>query len=356
MLTAILSIAAFAVDVGYVCLLRVQSQRAADSAALAASQELLGDERLQQHLMQALADARTVAVQYAAYHAVGSQSVDLDPLSDVTIGTLTNASDPTQALDLSDPATYNAVQVRVSRSQSHGGQSPSFFARFLGVGGFDTETAATVCFGNGVVGFRPQGVNTTTSLLPLAMDVSSWHDLMTSGGSDQWKCDSSQSLVTAGADGICEAVLTPLTAAGGNAGTFLVGSDDDVQHLLTHQIRDGVRKKDLTELNGQLQLDPSLHTLDLAGQAGIDQDLECSLQEIVGHPRTIALFETVSGSGAGVSYTIVGFAGVRILDVDLDTAAPSIVIQPTYVRDRTALTATWATESYFVHQPPHLVR
>ena len=83
------------------------------------------------------------------------------------------------------------------------------------------------------------------------------------------------------------------------------------------------------------------------------------LEEIVGQGRSLPLFDHVSGPGNNATYSIVGFAGVRIMDVKLTGAMNNkhLVIQPAIVVDRTVITDPSAdTESSFVHSPPRLVR
>ena len=57
-------------------------------------------------------------------------------------------------------------------------------------------------------------------------------------------------------------------------------------------------------------------------------------------------------------FTIVGFAGIRILDVKLTGSMSSkkVIIQPAFVVDDAAITGPGSGSSPFVYVPVHLVR
>ena len=56
------------------------------------------------------------------------------------------------------------------------------------------------------------------------------------------------------------------------------------------------------------------------------------------------------------NYTIVGFAGVRIVNVKLTGNPKHVYIQPAFVTDDSAITGAGSGPSYFVYQPPRLSR
>jgi hypothetical protein len=83
------------------------------------------------------------------------------------------------------------------------------------------------------------------------------------------------------------------------------------------------------------------------------------LASIIGEPKVIPIFSTVTGPGNNAQFTIVRFVGVRIVEVDLTGAASSkrVMIQPSNVVIRGAIPSTSSTQtSYFIYSPVWLVR
>ncbi|MEE9603443.1 MAG: hypothetical protein V3V75_09070, partial [Thermoguttaceae bacterium] len=68
------------------------------------------------------------------------------------------------------------------------------------------------------------------------------------------------------------------------------------------------------------------------------------------------LYSNVSGQGNVSTFTIVGFAGVRIVSATLTGVDKYILIQPTVVSDSTAISGDNTGTSNFIGPPVHLVR
>jgi hypothetical protein len=82
------------------------------------------------------------------------------------------------------------------------------------------------------------------------------------------------------------------------------------------------------------------------------------LASIVGQTRIIPIFESVCGPGNNAEYTIVQWAGVRILEVKL-TGSPNqkrVMIQPSSVITRHGIPTTAADSSWYVYSPARLTR
>jgi hypothetical protein len=79
------------------------------------------------------------------------------------------------------------------------------------------------------------------------------------------------------------------------------------------------------------------------------------LRTIIGKPRTIPLYSSVALNGNTAQFNIVGFAGIRVLDLDLNGSNKYIMIQPAVVVDPAAISDT-NTTSYQVYQPVYLVK
>lgn len=131
-IVVILALAAFAVDVGYIMLIRTQLQVAADSSVMAAA----GSMGLPEEEMLA------VTQQYAGYHRVAGKPVELDP-SDVQYGDW----DPERRSFTPSPWGGNAIRVTARTSDVSNGGSRLFFGKIFNKFSF-TQQASAVAMAN----------------------------------------------------------------------------------------------------------------------------------------------------------------------------------------------------------------
>jgi hypothetical protein len=127
LMMVMLGMVAFAVDCGYMSLVRGQLQVAADSAAMAAA-EVMGTSN---------SDPVQTAKTFAGYHAAGGRNVSLQN-SDVEYGVWnpnTQTFAPSQGVG-------NALRISAKIDAAHGGQAPLFFGRAFGLSGFDGQAQA----------------------------------------------------------------------------------------------------------------------------------------------------------------------------------------------------------------------
>src|SRR5205085_347654 len=156
LLVVMLTFLAFAIDIGYLQLARVELQQSADAAALAACAELVDDEAITGHadLTDEVSSARTYAVTYAGLNKVCQQAPAVNSNAansssgDVVVGNLNNPSDPNEAMSFTNPAGYNAVKVHVKRTSSQNGEVPLFFARVMGIASESLEASGTAALIN----------------------------------------------------------------------------------------------------------------------------------------------------------------------------------------------------------------
>jgi hypothetical protein len=300
--------------------------------------------------------ARGVAAHYVTLNPICRRRLSLQTDKDVSIGRLHDSCDQTAAMDRSDPTSYNALSVTIHVTKERNQQARFFFASALGHREFGLQATATVAFANHIAGFRTTPKHRTTSLLPFTLKHEDWANQLKHGWTDDWTYDPQSGTVRPGADGIPELKMYPVDSGAGNWGSVDVGSGDNSTAVLERQIREGVSDQDLSGYNGELVLDSATQSLALNGDTGISAGMKDALDGIVGQPRTIFLYKTAEGSGNGIDYTIVGFAGIRIVDVNLSDTDKYILIQPAHVVDPTAVSESWSGESYFVSQPMRLVR
>jgi Flp pilus assembly protein TadG len=127
LLTVMLAMIAFAIDIGVLCLARTQLQVAADSAALAAA----GSSNLSK------SDMVKIAQSFAQYYQVAGRSVILNSsdvqfgIWDVGTGAFTQSS-----------SQGTAIKVTVRTSSKSGGETPLFFGRILGKASAAQEASA----------------------------------------------------------------------------------------------------------------------------------------------------------------------------------------------------------------------
>jgi len=136
-----------------------------------------------------------------------------------------------------------------------------------------------------------------------------------------------------------------------------IGNPNNNTADISRQIRYGLTAEDLSYYGGELTLGAD-GTIDLTGDTGLSAAVKDDLVSIIGQPRTIPLFSTVEGPGNNAVFTIVGFAGIRIMNVKLTGSMSSkrVIIQPAFVVDDTVITGPGSGSSYFVYAPVHLVR
>ena len=360
MMVAMFAMLAMAVDLGYVALVRTQSQNSADAAALAATWDLIRGDSLSTpgNVASELTVARSTAAQFAGYNRVGGSAPALAD-ADVAFGRLEYASGGAMVLDFANPSVCNATRVRVRWAEV-----PTFFARVLGIHSASSQAEATAAFLDNFSGFKLPTTGTgKLGVLPFAMDKQTWDALLAGHSTPDisnklaWNEETGQ--ITNGADGLAEVDLYPhRTGSPGNRGTVNIGNSSNSTAVISRQIREGLSANDLAQLGGKLELGPG-GTLQLNGDTGISAGVKDDLLAVRGQPRCIPLFTTVSGSGNNAKYIIVGFAGVRIMAVDLTGSLTNkhVLIQPASVEMLGGIPATDGVQhSSFMHSPVFLVK
>lgn len=369
LLVMMVALLAFAIDVGYLQVAKTQLQQAADAAALAATAELIDDEALASgatDLSDEIAVARSRAVQYGAANPVGASAPIVDPNSsnstggNVVVGYLANPSDQSQTMNFDNlNQQANAVQVSVVRSASQNGEIGLFFGRVFGKHSSAVSATATAALLNNIKGFKAPADGSTLGILPFALDVDTWNNMLNGGGTDNYKWDNSTKTISKGSDGVHEINLYPQgTGSPGNRGTVDIGSANNSTADIARQIVSGVNSSDLSYMpNGQIALNES-GTLDLNGDTGISAGVKDELASIAGQPRMIPLFKSVSGPGNNAQYTICAFVGVRIMDVKLTgpMSGKYVMIQPANVVTSGAIAGNDPTTSNYIYSPVWLVR
>ncbi|MCA9090766.1 MAG: Tad domain-containing protein [Planctomycetaceae bacterium] len=355
---------AFAVDVGYITLTKAELQKTADAAVLAATLELYegwgSGATISQS--QAAANARQAAAEVAAANrSAGNLSTYVDSQRDVRLGNLQWNSVAGEWVKTWDVGPYNLAEVTVRRDQpgSSQGDGPLdlFFAKIIGHENANLRVSATAAIQAGIGVRKIPGVN--VGVLPIAVDVGSWDDLITNGnGSDQFGYDEFNKSISGHGDGVVEMNIYPTGSAGlppGNRGTVDFGSSNNSTADISRQILYGLNDSDLQAMGGELRFDQL--PMMINGDTGLSAGIKDELWTIRGEPRLMPLFDSVSGPGNNAYYRIVRFVPVRILDVQL-TGKPSskrVIVQSAPFTDATVIPGKVEIQGDSVLSPVSLI-
>lgn len=362
---------AFSIDIGYLLTARTEMQRSADAAALAGAWAMVNDDVLRDDNGAMLDyEARYEAAEFASLNNVIKTSPSLKTYGDILVGYLENPSDKSEQLSFNDSHGANTVQVYLRYGDNDNKPVSFFFAPILGVNSANlTVTAAATFSSNNTVGFRVTDQTGNSSLMPFTIKDEDWRNLLDGGGNDNWSYDPETGTVSPGPDGISEMSMFPEKTKNnkgkgkgsgitpGNFGTVDIGNNNNAAPDLWRQIREGPSAADMSYYpNHELKLDSETGKLYLNGDTGITASMKCALADIKGDPRTIFLYNDVSGQGNNTWFTIVGFAGMRVMDYSLTGKNKYIIIQPSIVVDPTAVVGDSGDTSYFIGPPVRLVR
>ncbi len=329
LMVTLVGMLAFSVDLGYLATSKAEMRRTADAAALAGAWCLLERKIGGDNAFEATAAMKTAAAGIALQNPVCNQGPSLQT-TDISEGFLSSlSSDEILSSDSSKP--FLAVRVQVQKTEQANGAVPLFFARIFGQNSRETSVSATAALAKQIKGFSPpSSSNPTLNLLPFALDLQTWNSMLSGNGTDSYKYDSVNETVSNGNDGILEVNLYPQgIGSPGNRGTVDIGSNNNSTSDLARQIVSGISASDLAALGKPLSLDAN-GTMTLNGDTGISAGVKDELASIIGQTRVIPIFSSVTGNGNNANYTIVKWAGVRILNVRLTGSMSSkqLIVQP----------------------------
>lgn len=354
---AVVGLMALSTDVGIIGAAQGQLQTVSDAASLAGAMKLADNRRVQgiTDLSPLMTAARTQAIAVAESNTVLNQPAVLfdntanDPNGDVVVGYM-DPADPKAAFSTSALFTplFNSVQVRASRSNDHTGVIPRFFSRIWGNTGTPVTVSSTATVQNyPIIGYRTVN-NLNAKVLPIALDSTSYANMMSGLTGDQYSYNSTTGAVTSGADGIKENMLYPVTAGlGGNWGTVDIGVTSNSTQTLASQVQNGLTPSQLASFpGGQVLLDPSTYSssVTLNGNPGISAGIQSVLLSKIGQVVAIPIYSSSGGTGSNAWYQITTFAAVRIMAVDFKANPKILVVQPALIYDPTAIPQTDPTQ------------
>lgn len=356
----VFAFAAFSVDMGYITSSRTELQRASDAAALAATIEMGEGFGVGSGMTAAdvEAAARQAAVDVAAMNQTASLTTTFcDGTRDVRLGNYAFDQASGAWVQNWGVAPYNLVEVTLRRNVAGSGNGDGpldlFFAPVMGTDSASIEVVAKSALlpGNGVD--ITAGTNQTADVLPIALDIGSWNDLMAGNGPDNFTYNP-DGTISNGPDGIKEVNIYPTgsqTLPPGNRGTVDFGASNNSTADISRQILHGLNAQDLSHFGGKISFENGPLTIN--GDTGLSAGIKDELEAIKGYPRLMPLFTSVSGPGNNAMYTIPKLVGIRIMYVKL-TGKPTskvVIVQPAPFVSDTVIVSTQSTitqDTYFV--------
>jgi Putative Flp pilus-assembly TadE/G-like len=371
-LLASLAIIALAINYTRLWTIRVEMQSAADAAALAGADTLVGDDLLRGNSSAfpgLLQSASAQAIQYAVNNIVQGQPFVLLPNpnnladGDIVFGTLDQPRGSTfvVAANVNDPtntalAAVNAVQINAWLTRARGNAPSLLLGGLLGVGAVDIHAAAAAMLDRDVIGFRPLGQQ-PLKLAPLAvfsdpsgMDSKSWqYQIEQKNAPDNYRYDATTHLfvLDPAGDGLPEMPVVMATDPGqeskANVSLLYLGFSD--ASGIGQQLVMGVTPDELVPFGGQLVLEPADNRLTVPGSdigppAGSQEltSIENALDQLQqsGEARIWLLYCGLDGNGRPV---LCGFVAARVVTVNAPAGGTfTFSLQPTMISTATAVT------------------
>ncbi|HYV39777.1 MAG TPA: TadE/TadG family type IV pilus assembly protein [Gemmataceae bacterium] len=336
---------AFAVDLGWMVLVKSDLQNAADSAALAGVKPLM-DGYVQYQLTvlpsakvtvlnTALANARTYAKRYAGYNAAGGvNSLTLND-SDIEFG-VTDASGAYTAI--SGTSTFpNTIKVILRRDSSSNGALGLYFAPIFGITTVSLNASAAACMYGGTANSFVSNPTANVSVLPITYDKDSWQIFTLTG------LDPDGRLTTY--NGYPALQIYPSIKAPGNFGQLSLDASHVGASVEIDWVNNGVASSDISGLKNANLIPLSSHDTtkwDWQGDTGLKQSLISAINAKAGQQFVLPLFNPYSdsptytapsysaGTGQGSNYffQITQFVGIVIVPSN-----GNVIVQPVAMVD-----------------------
>ena len=369
LMTFLVGMLAFSIDIGYICSVQAELQDAADAAALAGAQQLQtpfvnfyspGMTEAQQKVIFLTVTTDTsspsspipTAQQYAAYNQAGGVYVQV-PTSDVSFSYYDGTTFNSASFGNGNNLFPNTVKVTTRRDTNANGALGLFFGRIFGLSSTNlTATASATIYAGDVTSLQViPGVN--AHILPVALDVNTWTNFANGNFTSPWD----SGVVTVASNGNPQLqVYTQSTNTPGSFGLLDVGVPSNNSPAFRNWIDNGDTPNDISYLLNNELLPVSLSApKQWKCGPGLTDTLLSNFQSQMGVPNLIPLFEPVSptgstaptaanyvaatGTGQNATYAIVGFVGVTITQANGNGSGLTVSIQPSAIVDPTAVIA-----------------
>lgn len=351
LLAVLVGMLAFAIDVGYMAVVKGELQSAADAAALAGAARLqnpyvlyyLPGQLNQQSIYNGVTDttnptsAISTAQQFAKANVAGGVNITV-PAGDITFSYYDGTNPFTPA---SYPNTFpNTITVTTRRDDVANTPLRLFFSQIFGITSVNlTATASATIYAGDVSSLQAiPGVN--AHILPVALDVNVWQNYYATGVSADGQ-------IHLGPNGAPQLQVYPFdTNTPGSFGLLDVGPPANNVPAFRSWIDSGETPNDISYLlnNNLLPVSMSAPEPWKVGP-GLKSTLVSDFNSQMGVPNLIPLFVpaspqpnyvAASGNGQNATYAIVGFVGVTVTQASGNGLANMVIsIQPTAVVDPT---------------------
>jgi hypothetical protein len=356
LLTIMVGMLAFSVDIGYICAVEAELQNAADAAALAGAQQMQspfvsfyspGQTQQQQIFLQVTTDTLNssspipTAQQFAAANQAGGVYIQV-PVTDISF----SYYDGTNPFV---PASYpnyfpNTITVTTRRDSTANGSLGLFFGQIFGISTSNLNATASATIYAGDVSSLQVIPGVSAHILPVALDVNVWTNYAKGNLTSNWLTNS----VTTGSNGNPQLqVYINGTNTPGSFGLLDIGVPSNNTPAFRNWIDSGSTPNDISYLlsNNLLPVSPISPEPWKCGP-GLKSTLLSNFQSQIGQPNLIPLFQAsnpvpgpnyvaATGTGQNATYAIVGFAGVTISQADGSGGGLTISIQPSAIVDPT---------------------
>ncbi len=352
LLALLVGMLAFALDVGYMAVVKGELQSAADAAALAGAGQMQNPyvqyyapgQTAQQSIFNGLSDtsnpnsAISTAQRFAQANVAGGVNITV-PASDISFSYYDGTNPFIPAVY---PTTFpNTITVTTRRDATANTPLRLFFAQIFGISSVNlTATASATIYAGDVTSLQAiPGVN--AHILPVALDINVWKNFYATG-------QSSDGQIHPGTNGAPQLQVYPFgTNTPGSFGLLDVGPPANNVPAFQSWIDNGETPNDISYLlnNNLLPVSPSAPEPWKVGP-GLKSSLLSAFQSQMGVPNLIPLFVpaspqpnyvAASGNGQNATYAIVGFVGVTITQASGSGSNMNISIQPTGVVDPTSV-------------------
>ncbi len=356
LMTMMVGMLAFSIDIGYICAVEAELQNAADAAALAGAQQMQspfvsyyspGQTQQQQIFLQVTTDTSSAsspiptAQQFAAANRAGGVNIQV-PTSDISF----SYYDGTNPFVAASYPNYfpNTITVTTRRDTTANGSLGLFFGQIFGITTSNLTATASATIYAGDVSSLQVISGVSAHILPVALDVNVWTNYANGNLTSDWLTNA----VTTGSNGNPQLqVYINGTNTPGSFGLLDVGVPSNSAPAFRNWIDSGSTPNDISYLlsNNLLPVSPTSPEPWKAGP-GLKSTLLSNFQSQIGQPNLIPLFQAsnpvpgsgyvaATGTGQNATYSIVGFAGITISQADGSGGGLTISVQPSAIVDPT---------------------
>jgi Flp pilus assembly protein TadG len=367
----LVGLVAFAVDAGWMVLAQSDLQNAADAAALAGAQQLIGQSTynssskmysltngfVDYYLPNQTASQQTTilnaattaasksAKDFASYSTAGGVSSLVLKDADIEFG-ITDSQGTYSKLSSPYSQFPNTIKVTIRLDSSANGALPLFFAPVLGAKNKTLTATASATIYAGTLNSFQTPTTFKSGMLPMTYDQDHWNYFLKNG-------KSIDGVTSTDGNGTPQLSIYPSGKYTGNFGLLSLDDSSDGASTISGWIDSGVSSSDLQSLINANLIPLSAHDAtkwDWKGNSGLKDGDVKDLSSHIGDTYLMPLFKAyntgaskssdyAAGSGQGTNYyyDIVQFVSVKLTAVDSSGKNKSVMVVPAAYIDPNAV-------------------